>query len=72
MKITPAEYAPLLEGTFLLDKEGNLKAFTEGAGFDSVYGSSTIVNEFFVQKGVYKAPQDVKSYLDPSLVKALK
>jgi NitT/TauT family transport system substrate-binding protein len=69
VKITPTEYAPLLEGTFLLDKEGNLKAFADGTGFDSVSGSSKIVNDFFVQKGVYKAPQDVKSYLDPSLIK---
>lgn len=71
VKLSPEEYAPLLGGTYLLDLPDNLKAFTEGPGLDSVYGSSDIVNKFNVSKGVYKEPQDVKSYLDPSLVKAL-
>jgi NitT/TauT family transport system substrate-binding protein len=69
VKLTPEQYAPLLEGTFLLDLPGNLKAYTKGDGLDSVYGSSTIVNKFNVSKGVYKEPQAVDTYLDPSLIK---
>lgn len=72
VKLTPEQYAPLLEGTFLLDLPGNLKAYTKGDGLDSVYGSSTIVNKFNVSKGVYKEAQAVDGYLDPSLVQAVK
>jgi NitT/TauT family transport system substrate-binding protein len=70
--LKPEEYKPLLGGTFLLDLSGNLKALEEGPGLDSVYGSSAMVDKFNVSKGVYKEAQDVKAYLDPSLVKALK
>jgi NitT/TauT family transport system substrate-binding protein len=72
VKLTPEQYAPLLEGTFLLDLPGNLKAYAKGDGLDSVYGSSAIVNKFNVSKGVYKEPQAVESYLDPSLLGAIK
>jgi NitT/TauT family transport system substrate-binding protein len=70
--LKPEEYKPLLGGTFLLDLPGNLKALEQGPGLDSVYGSSAMVDKFNVSKGVYKEAQDAKSYLDPSLVKALK
>jgi NitT/TauT family transport system substrate-binding protein len=70
VKLSPEQYAPLLEGTFLLDLPGNLKAFEKKDGLESVYGSSTMVNQFNVAKGVYKQSQPVEAYLDPSLVKA--
>ncbi len=70
--LKPEEYKPLLGGTFLLDVDGNLKAWAERDGLDSVYGSSAVVNKFNVAKGVYKDSQDVKAYLDPGMVKALK
>jgi NitT/TauT family transport system substrate-binding protein len=72
VKLSPQEYEPLLKGTFLLDQPGNLKAYTESAGLESVYGSSAMVNQFNVTKGVYKQAQDVKAYLDPTFVKAVK
>ena len=71
VKLSPEEYAPLLGGTFLLDLQGNLKAFTKADGLDSVYGSSKMVNAFNVSKGVYKEAQPVDAYLDPSFVQAL-
>ncbi|HEX8915222.1 MAG TPA: ABC transporter substrate-binding protein [Humisphaera sp.] len=72
VKVDPAEYAALLDGTFLLDKAGNEAALKESAGFDSVYGSSAAVNDFFVKKGLYQKSQDPKTYFDPSFVKSIK
>jgi NitT/TauT family transport system substrate-binding protein len=71
VKLTPEQYAPLLEGTFLLDMPGNMKAFTKGDTMESVFGSSAIVNKFNVSKAVYKASQPVEAYLDPSMVTAM-
>jgi NitT/TauT family transport system substrate-binding protein len=72
VKLTPEQYAPLLEGTYLLDLPGNLKAYTKGDGLDSVYGSSNVVNKFNVSKAVYKESQPVETYLDPSFVQSVK
>jgi NitT/TauT family transport system substrate-binding protein len=70
--LTAEQYKPLLDGTHLLDLAANHTAYAVGAGLDSIYGSSTIVNAFNVAHGVYKEPQDVKAYLDPSITAALK
>lgn len=69
--LTPAEYEPLLAGTFFLGKKGNLKHFKQGSDLTSVYGSSKLVDAFNVKNGVYKKPMNVGAYLDPSLVNAL-
>lgn len=66
------EYAGLMDGTFFLGLDGNLKAYEKAAGLESVYGSSQTVNAFNVAKGVYKAPADVDSYIEPRFVKAMK
>jgi len=66
--ISAEEYAGLLEGTFLLDLEGNTKAFKMTDTLESIYGSSKLVNDFNVKHEVYMKPEDVKSYFDPSLV----
>jgi NitT/TauT family transport system substrate-binding protein len=70
--LPPEDYAKLMDGTFFLDKAGNLKALEKAAGFGSVFGSSETVNAFNVAKGVYKTPADVGSYLESRLVKAAK
>lgn len=71
VQISPEEYGKLLEGTFLLDLEGNLKAFKVNDTLESIYGSSKLVDAFNVKHEVYKAPEDVKGYLDPSIVEAI-
>jgi NitT/TauT family transport system substrate-binding protein len=68
VKVTPEEYAKNMEGTFLLDIAGNLKHLKEGTTLESVYGSSAIADAFNVKYKVYKDPQNIKSYIDPSLV----
>ena len=36
--------------------------------FKSVYGSTSIVDQFNIANKIYKAPQKVEDYIDPSLV----
>lgn len=70
--ITPEEYAALMDGTYFLDLEGNLKAMEKSTGLESVYGSNYVVNKFNVEKGVYKEPVDADTYVETRFVKALK
>jgi NitT/TauT family transport system substrate-binding protein len=71
VQVTPEEYGNFLGGTYLLNLERNVKAYTVGETLESIYGSSVIVDKFNVARGVYKDAQDVKSYLDPSFVMEL-
>jgi len=68
--ITPAEYLPLLKGTKLLSLSAGSKVYVKGEGFSSLYGSTKIVDAFNVSNAVYKAPQNIDSYLDPSFTNA--
>ncbi len=67
----PVEYGKNLGGTFLLDLDGNVKAFEKNDTLDSIYGSSKVVNDFNVKHGVYKDSQEADAYFDPSIVKEL-
>jgi len=67
--ISPDSYKPFLEGTHLLDLEGNLEAFRRGPGLDSIYGSSQVVNRFNLDKRVYERSQNAAAFIDPSLVR---
>jgi NitT/TauT family transport system substrate-binding protein len=68
--LAPAQYLPLLKGTHLLDAAAAKKAFVKGDGLDSIYGSSANADKFNVRNAVYKQPQDVSAYIDPSLTNA--
>lgn len=68
--LTPAAYKPLLKGTKLLDLAAGMKAFKKAKGLSSLYGSSTIADDFNVANAVYKKKQDIDAYIDPSLMKA--
>ena len=67
--LTPAEYKPLLEGTFILDKKGNKKHFKMGKGLDTVYGSNLEADAFNVKYKVYDEPLETDAYLFPKLIK---
>ncbi len=69
--LTPAEYAPLLSGTKLLSLDEAKAVFAEGEGFSSLYGSSSISDDFNVKNEVYTEPQDIPSYIDPSITLGL-
>lgn len=68
---TPERYAQFLGGTQLLDLAGNVAAFREGAGLDSIYGSSELVDRFNRDKLVYTDAQAVPSYFDRTLVEGV-
>jgi NitT/TauT family transport system substrate-binding protein len=70
--VSPKEYLPLLKGTHLLDTKAGKKVYVKGDGFNSLYGSTKIVNEFNVDNKVYKAPEDIDAYWDPSFTQAVK
>jgi NitT/TauT family transport system substrate-binding protein len=69
--LTPEQYKPLMKGTHLLNLAENIKHYKKAEGFDSIFGSSTIVDDFNVKNTVYKAPQKVDDYFDPSFVEEL-
>lgn len=69
--LKPETYEPLMKGTRFLDLAGNAKHFAEGKDLASVLGSSAVVDDFNVKNAVYKKAQDVKAYLDGSLVTEL-
>ena len=66
--LTPDVYKGLMKGTHLLNMAENLKHYAKADGFDSIYGSSKIVDEFNVKNGVYKTPLKVDDYFDSTLV----
>ena len=65
--LTPAQYKPLLAGTYLLDLTEGKKVYQKGPGLNSLYGSTKTANDFNVKYGVYKKAENIDAYLDPSL-----
>jgi NitT/TauT family transport system substrate-binding protein len=70
--LTPAQYKPLLKGTHLIDIVEGKKVFVKAPGLSSLYGSSSVANDFNVTNGVYKKSQNVDGYIDPSVIDAVK
>lgn len=69
--LAPEEYKGFIAGTKILTLE-EVKAFLKkGDGFDSIYGSSKISDDFNVANDVYKDAQDIDSYIDTSLMLGL-
>ena len=68
---TPERYQRFLDGTYLLDLPGNLRAFEDGTSLASIFGSSATVNRFNVAKKVYDVSQDPRAYFDVGLVRNL-
>jgi NitT/TauT family transport system substrate-binding protein len=66
-----ADYKKFIDGTKILTLEEAKKHFPKGKGFASVYGSSKISDDFNVANKVYEKPQDVDSYIDPSLTEEM-
>ena len=65
--LTPDTYRPLLKGTHLIDIAEGKATFKKGDGFSSIYGSTKIADDFNLKYQVYKDPQPIDSYIDPSL-----
>lgn len=69
--VTPEAYGKFLKGTKLLTIEEGKKVMAGTEGFGSLLGSSKNADAFNVKFNVYKQPQDVKSYIDPTLTNAV-
>lgn len=67
-QMTPERYEKLMQGTQFLDLSENQKRFEKRAGFETVYGSSEIVDRFNVANSVYRENVKPDPYFDPSLV----
>jgi len=61
------QYRPILDGTKILSLAEAQAALKKGDGFNSLYGSSQIADDFNVKNEVYKERQAVDSYIDPSI-----
>ena len=68
--VTPETYLPLLKGTKLLSLDEAKKIYVKGDGFKTLQGSTKISDQFNVANEVYKAPENVDSYLDASFTNA--
>jgi NitT/TauT family transport system substrate-binding protein len=64
--LTPDQYKAIMKGTHIMPLEEGKKHWAKAAGLASIYGSNKIVDEFNVKNTVYKAPEKVDEYLDPS------
>ncbi len=60
------QYKAIMKGTHIMALEESKKHWAKAAGLTSIYGSTKIVDEFNVKNTVYKAPEKVDEYLDPS------
>lgn len=67
VSVTPDEYEPFLDGTYILTGEEVKPIWEKAAGLGSVYGSSIISDQFNVNFEVYEKPLETEKYLDPSL-----
>ncbi|NNE37732.1 MAG: ABC transporter substrate-binding protein, partial [Gammaproteobacteria bacterium] len=65
--VSPKQYKPFLSGTKILTLEEAKDFFTKGKGFDSIYGSSKISDDFNLKYEVYESAQDIDSYIDPTI-----
>ena len=70
--IPAKEYKTFIDGTKILTLEEALPFMKKGEGFTSLYGSSKISDDFNVNNKVYEKAQDIDSYIDASLMKAVK
>jgi NitT/TauT family transport system substrate-binding protein len=72
VNLSPESYLPFLAGTKILTLAEAKKAYTKGPGLDSLYGSSTVVDQFNVTHKVYEKAQKIEDYIDPSITLGLK
>jgi NitT/TauT family transport system substrate-binding protein len=69
--VKPEEYAAAMPGTYLLSLDESKKRYEKGTGLDSLYGSTQVANDFNVSNKVYKEPQPIDDYIDPSILSSL-
>jgi NitT/TauT family transport system substrate-binding protein len=65
--LSATQYKQLLAGTHLINVAEAKKVLVKGEGLNSLYGSSQNADEFNVRNAVYKQPQRIDGYIEPSL-----
>ena len=65
--VSAEQYKPFLAGARILQRDEAGPFFASGDGFDSIYGSSRIADDFNRKYEVYQEAQDIEAYIDPSL-----
>jgi NitT/TauT family transport system substrate-binding protein len=65
------EYGAVVLGTHFLSLEEAKMRYIQGRGLDSLYGSTSVADEFNVSHKVYKDPQSASDYIDPAVLTAL-
>jgi NitT/TauT family transport system substrate-binding protein len=68
--LTPEKYQLLLAGTHLISVVEGKKIFVRADGLGSLYGSTQNADDFNVHNAVYKQPQRIDGYIEPSLTAA--
>jgi NitT/TauT family transport system substrate-binding protein len=68
--LTPEKYQLLLAGTHLISVAEGKKIFVRADGLGSLYGSTQNADDFNVHNAVYKQPQKIDGYIEPSLTAA--
>ncbi len=66
--LSAEEYKPFLGGTRILALDEAKPFFGKADGFQSIYGSSKIADDFNLKYEVYSEAQDIDSYIDGSIV----
>jgi NitT/TauT family transport system substrate-binding protein len=69
--VKPEEYAVNLPGTYILNLAESKKRFAKGPGLESLYGSTTIANDFNFKNKVYKQAQNIEEYIYPDFVQSM-
>jgi len=69
--VKPEEYAAVIQGSHFLSLEEAKTRYVEGDGLDSLYGSTTVADEFNVSHKVYKDRQRASDYIAPVVLTAL-
>jgi NitT/TauT family transport system substrate-binding protein len=69
--VKPEEYQANVPGTHFLSLEEAKKAYRDGDGLYSVFGSSRTSDQFNVTNSVYKDAQKVEEYVYPDFVLAM-
>jgi len=68
--LTPEKYQQLLAGTHLISIAEAKKILVKADGLGSLYGSTQNADDFNVRNAVYKQPQRIDGYIEPSLTAA--
>jgi NitT/TauT family transport system substrate-binding protein len=69
--VTAEQYASAMPGTYFLPLAEAKAKFAKGPGFDSLYGSTKIADDFNVANKVYPAAQPIDEYIDPEIINGL-